>query len=273
MKSYTCLIIISSLILSSCGSISIIEPQNERFPSALSVNEKNCSELVKAFFVDTKNEFSVDAKFFQKKTSLEVTNEELLELNSLFTPREFTENADMFRSIFLYSRDDTKTRGSLLNEFKSQINGNAVDEENSSWKKFSHHKNKVDEKKKKIAGKRKEQIYEALYFSCKTQIKGTPTAQDLSRAKRLTYALTAGSLGSSTITYSAVHWEEDKDSKWFNELYFSLGITTVFSFLGGKLVLANPSLNPWTGKMPITFLTNALTDAAVTGVYAALFKT
>lgn len=177
------------------------------------------------------------------------------------------------KAIALFANGDESIQKNLTDEFNNQLSGNPADESNEVWKKFTYHKDKVEIQKKKFKSVEKAAIFEKLYYSCKTQIKTKPNAAQLKQAKKLTYALTAGSFGSTVVTYSAVHWDEEKNKKWFSEISFSLGIGVALTFIGGKLVLANPNLHPWKGKMPLAFLNNAVSDAGVSGIYAYAFGT
>ncbi|MBC7427406.1 MAG: hypothetical protein H7336_02265 [Bacteriovorax sp.] len=278
MKKSFILTNIFALFLTSCSSFK----SAERIPAAANLP---CQEIIKEFFIDKKSD--VMATELKKYLKMDLNAEEVGTFFKEFSDADAKltdRQVETFRAIFLYGKEDAKIRQELLKEFSSQMNGTPVDETNKTWEKFAAHKKKVDAKKEKLianekteAGKaaavEKGAIYEKLYYSCKTQIKGKPTPVDLKYAKRLTYALTAGGLGSSIISYNVVHWDEEKNQKYFNELYFTLGIGVVLSFIGGKLVLANPNLNPWTGKMPMAFLSNAISDAGVSGIYAFMFKT
>ncbi|MBC7713071.1 MAG: hypothetical protein H7177_07015 [Rhizobacter sp.] len=266
MKKSLIVINIVALFLTSCSSFK----NTEREPAAADLP---CQDIVKEFFTDKKTDaMSAELKKYLK---MDLTADEANDFFKEFSDADakLTERqVETFRAIFLYGKEDAKVRQELLKEFRSQMNGKGIDDTNKTWEKFATHKKKVDAKKAKMIPE-KAAIYEKLYYSCKTQIKGKPTDVDLKYAKRLTYALTAGGLGSSIISYNTVHWNEEKNQKYFNELYFTLGIGMVFSFIGGKLVLSNPNLNPWTGKMPMAFLSNAISDAGVSGIYAYMFKT
>lgn len=274
-KSLICINILA-LFLTSCSSFK----NTERLPAA---SELSCTEVVKDFFVERK---VVTEEEYKSALNFELTAQELKDFFHEFAGADadvVAREADTFKAIFLYGKNDQKVRLELLKEFNNLLNRKSEDDASFVWKKFAAHKKKVDAKKEKMiarekteagksAARGKAEIFEKLYYSCKSQTRGMPTAQELKQAKKLTYALAAGSFGSSLITYSGVHWEEEKNQKWFNELYFSLGIGLAFSFISGKLVMANPNLNPWTGKMPLAFLNNAVSDAGVSGVYGFLFQ-
>lgn len=275
MKRSLIIINIVALFLTSCGSI---RPQAERIPAA----SFTCQEMIKSFFQEKKSD-SVEAEL-KAFVKIDITDEEVSDFLKEFSDSELsTLDEDMLRAIFLYGKEDAGVRRDLLKEFRHQLSGKDIDENNKTWKKFAAHKAKVDDKKKKMiakeetaAGKKaateKAKIFEKLYYRCKTQIQGKPTAHDFKQAKRLTYAIMAGSFGSSLITYSTVHREEEKNQKWFNELFFTLGIDLMFNYIGGRFVLTNPNLNPWTGKMPMAFLSSTLSDVGVSGAYAFFFK-
>lgn len=279
MKKPLIIINIVALFLSSCGTIQPYPEKGEREPATA----QSCQEIAQAIIGSDKkpDAMKTELKAFVK---LDLTDEEVSDFFKQFSDKNISSrDEDMYRSIFLYAKEDAVVRRNLFKEFYNQEAGSGVDENNKVWEKFAAHKKKVDEKKTKMlakektdAGKKaaleKSKIFEKLYYSCKTQIKGPPTPQVLKQAKRLTFALAAGGLGATALSYTGVHWEEEKNKKWFNELYFTLGIGAVFTLIGGKLVLANPKLNPWTGKMPLAFLNNALSDAGVSAVYAFIFK-
>jgi hypothetical protein len=276
MKKCIIILNLSSLLLTSCGTY-----QNTQVIRTPAEEAKGCSEIVKSFFPVKRLTPEESTQILKNKIQLDLTPEEARDFFKYFSLGDLdVDSQDQLRSIYLYSATDPKVRIELLNEMNMLRAGHAPNEKNKIWKQFTAHKEKVDAKKKKIINSKeagfyeKSLLYEKLYYSCKTQVKSAPTAADFRTAKKLTYALTAGALGSSIATYSAVHWEEEKNSKWFNELYFSLGITFALSFFGGKFILANPNLKAWTVKMPVSYLNNAVTDGLVSGVaYGYLFKT
>lgn len=277
MKKSLILANILALFLTSCSSYQV----NDRVPAA-ETSQLTCNELV-SNIVTVKKPDAMKARL-QSFVKLDLSDEEMSDFFKQFSDKNLsTRDEDMYRSIFLYAKEDADVRRNLFREFFNQQAGSGIDEENKVWSKFIAHKKRVEEKKIKILAKEKTKagkvaaiekakIFEKLYYSCKTQIKGAPSPQVLKQAKHLTFALAAGGLGATTLSYSAVHWEEEKNKKWFNELYFTLGIGVVFSLIGGKLILANPKLSPWTGKMPLAFLNNTISDAGVSGVYAFMFK-
>jgi hypothetical protein len=275
MKRSLIIINILSLFLTSCAAI---RPQAERVPAA----DSTCQEMIKAFFQEEKNDsMGADLKAFLK---IDTTDEETSDFFKEFSDSKLsTLDEDTLRAIFLYGKEDASVRRDLLKEFHHQISGSDIDENNKAWEKFAAHKRKVDDKKQKmiakeetVAGKKaaseKAQIFEKLYYRCKTQIQSKPTPLALKQAKHLTYAIMAGSFGSSVISYSTVHRDEEKNKKWFNELFFTLGIDLMFNYIGGRFVLTNPNLNPWKGKMPMAFLSSTLSDVGVSGAYALFFK-
>jgi hypothetical protein len=265
------------LLISSCGTF---QGAAKRIPASA---DTSCRDLVTPF-LKLKSEDLMGMEI-SSLVKLDLTKEEISDFFKYFSDRNvLARDEDTLRAIFLYAKEDSLVRQTLFKEYNSQLSGSSIDETNKIWEKFIYHKKRVDLKKEKMIQKEtasgakqsafaKSLIYEKLYYSCKTQIKGTPTSSALKQAKYLTYALSAGGLGATTISYTGVHWEEEKNKKWFNELYFTLGIGLVFTFIGGKLVLANPKLNPWTGKMPLAFLNNALSDIGVSGAYAYFFRT
>ena len=267
MKKSLIVLNISALFFTSCASVQNDYAHIERLPAAT----LSCNEMVKTI-LKKKKSANDDAQTFKSKVGLDITPGELNSFFKQFSAADLTtENSDTIKSIFLFSRDDSAIKKTLLDEFQAQLKGSAPDETNKTWTNFISHKKKVDLQKKKFAIKEKAEIYEKLYYNCKTQVKSSATPFDTRGAKRLSYALTVGGMGSTIATYSTVHWAEEKNNKWFNELYFSLGMGMVLSFIGSKFVVANPKLNPWTGKMPLAFLYNATTDAAVSGIYGQIF--
>lgn len=279
MRKTLIIINVASLILTSCGSLAPVQETSERAPAAA----LSCQEIAQAII---SNDNKPDAMKTQLKAfvKLDLTDEEMSDFFKQFNDSNLSSRSeDMFRSIFLYAKEDAEIRRTLFKEFYNELSGTGIDKDNKIWNKFISHKKKVDAQREKMLAKEKtnagkiaaiekSKIFEKLYYSCKTQIKGTPTPDVLRQAKRLTFALTAGGLGATAMSYTAVHWEEEKNKKWFNELYFTLGLGVFFSIVGGKLILANPKLNPWTGKMPLAFLNNAISDVGVSGIYAFLFK-
>ncbi len=224
--------------------------------------------------------FEENSKNLKKRLALELKAEEVADYFKYFQVSDLNDkNADILRSLYIYSANDPKVRIDLLHELSLIHAEKSTGEKNKDWKQFIAHKKRVDLKKLKIVKKggedafAKSEFFEKLYYSCKTQIKAAPNPADISQAKRMTYALTAGALSSSTITYAAVHWDEEKNNKWYNELAFSLAITGTLSFIGGKLVLSDPKLSPWTGKMPLTYASKAFSDGFISGIYGYLFNT
>ncbi len=213
------------------------------------------------------------AKILKNYLSMDLTADEIDDFYRYFSEyNPKPSDAPTFRAIFYFSNGDAEVRKSLLAEFQKEVFGSDVDPKNELWKKFAAHRTKVEKKTTGMAGD-KVRVYEKLYYSCKSHVKSKPTPETARMAKRLTYALTAGGLGSSAITYTTVNWDKEKDSKWFNELYFTLGISLVFTYVAGKFVLANDKLHPWKGKMPITFFNSAASDIGVSGVYHFFFNT
>lgn len=262
MKNLFILINILSLFLVSCGNL---QPVFKREPAA----EKTCALLMKDFISPVEGDKKVLTDYLKMDLSADEVSD-FFKYFSEYNPKE--RDASTFRAIFYFSNGDTEVRKSLLSEFRKEVAGSDVDPKNEMWKKFAAHREKVEKKTTSMIPD-KAQAYEKLYYSCKSQVKSKPTPETARMAKRLTYALTAGGLGSSAITYTTVNWDKEKDSKWFNELYFTLGISLVFTYVAGKFVLANDKLHPWKGKMPITFFNSAASDIGVSGVYHYFFNT
>lgn len=276
MKKSLIIINVLALFLTSCGNF--VGTPSQRGPATANT-DRPCTDLVKDFFTKT-NDLSLKTSLKMELTKAQ-TDDFFKEFGEFNLSKEQSET---LRAIFLFSRDEHSIRKNLLKEYHNEIDGKGIDATNKTWEKFASHKKRVEIQKQKFLAKEKTEagkagaleksmIYEKLYYSCKTQIQGKPTASDLKQAKRLTYALTAGSIGSGAVTYTAVHWEEDKNSKWFNELYFTLGIGLVLSYVNGKFVFANPSLNPWLAKMPLAFASNSVSDIEVSALYSYIFST
>lgn len=265
MKNLIIIINILSLFLVSCGHV---PPRAERSVAA----ETNCALLMKVFITPTGQQADM-SKTLKDYLGIDLSAEEVSDYFKYFSEFNPTEReASSFRAIFYFSNGDAETRRALLSAYRTEVAGGEVDSKNQIWKKFTDHRKKVEKKTSGMISE-KARVFEKLYYSCKSQVKSKPTPETARQAKRLTYALTAGGLGSSIMTYSAVNWEEEKNSKWFNELYFSLGISLVFTFISAKFVLANDKLHPWKGKMPLTFLNAALADIGVSGAYHYFFNT
>jgi hypothetical protein len=269
-----------SLLLSSCGSFQSQLTRTERAPAAIG---QSCAGLMKEFFNDKVAPDTL-ASNLAAKVKIELNKEEIQDFLAEFENEKLS-SADykMTRSIMLFTRNDSDSRKILLREFHFQTKGGSTNDSNKVWSKFIAHRNKVEAHKNKLISKAinkseileaedKGAIFEKLYYSCKAQVKGPPSAENIKQSKRLRYALMAGGMGSVVTTYSAVHWNEEKNEKWFKELYFVLGMGLVLNFIGGKLILGNPNLSPWKQKMPLTFLNNAINDVGVSGAYAFLFK-
>lgn len=277
MKRSLIILNIITLFLTSCGSI---RPSAERIPAGVELT--TCQEVMKIFFEEKKSDPNApELKAFLK---IDLTDDEVSDFFKEFDDLKIsTLDEDTLRAIFLYGKEDANVRVDLLKEFHHQISGNEIDENNKVWEQFAAHKKKVDDKKQKMiakeetsagktAAQEKAKIFEKLYYRCKTQIQGKPTPLVFKQAKHLTYAIMAGSFGSSVVTYSIAHRDEEKNQKWFNELFFTLGIDLMFNYIGGRFILTNPNLNPWKGKMPMAFLSSALSDVGVSGAYALFFK-
>jgi hypothetical protein len=259
---------ISALLLTSCANFTQDYSRIERLPAA---EELSCNEMIKAFF-KKKNNSAQDTITFKSKTGLDIDSNEAAAFFKQFKANDLSdENSSTIKAIYLFSKDNTIVKKNLLDEFELQLKGSAPDETNKTWMQFTSHKKKVDSQKKKFQIKEKADIYEKLYYNCKTQIKSSAGPGDLKQAKRLTYAITTGGFASAIATYSTVHWEEEKNSRWFNELYFTLGVSLVLTYFSSKFLTTNANLNPWTGKLPLTLLTNAFTDVGVSALYASLF--
>lgn len=266
-------ILISSfiLLLSSC---SFYQAPNDREPAAA----KSCNDLMKSFF---------STPSFSKKLNIDASDDDLAKFAKFFTNIDFDRisesDADMLRSIYLFSNGDVKVREQLAIQFNSILKGETADSKNKEWSRFLKHKTKVETAQKKIIKKNltseglekaraKSLIYEKLYYSCRAQTQKAPSSAEIKQAKYLTYALTAGASASAASTYSVIHWEEEKDSKWMKGLYFEVGLNAVFSYIGGKYVTTNPKLNPWTARAPLTYLNAAGADAGTSAVYAYFFN-
>lgn len=262
MKNLFILINVLCLFLTSCGNLPVAL---ERTPAG----EENCTTLMKDFLSPVEKE----RKYLTEYLKMDLDKEEVSDFFKYFSEYNPTHrDVPTFRAIFYFSNGDAEVRKSLLSEFRKEVAGSETDPKNEMWKKFTAHRTKV-EKKTKTMPEEKVQVYQKLYYSCKSQVKAKPTPESARMAKRLTYALTAGGLGSSAVTYTTVNWDKEKDTKWFNELYFTLGISLVFTYIAGKFVLANDKLHPWKGKMPITFFNAAASDIGVSGVYHYFFNT
>lgn len=113
--------------------------------------------------------------------------------------------------------------------------------------------------------------YERLYYACRNTVK-TPD-NPASETKMLTWAITAGGVGSTMATYSVVNWDKEKDANWYKELVFVIGMSLVLNYINGRYILANPSLSPWTQRLPLTMGVVAAQDIGTTALYGLLFST
>lgn len=199
---------------------------------------------------------------------------------------DFDNDDSFLRAIFMYSMNNKLQRLELLKNYRAQgleSQFSPTLEIKKDWEKLQHHHEKVSMKTKEIIKKEskktnlenaifKARSFENLYYSCKMTMKTKPTMFEKEQAKKLTYAITAGGLASTVGVYSAVNWDKEKDSKWFNELYFSSLLAVFSNYLAGRLVLTNSNLNPWKGKMPLSFLNNMGGDIGVASAYGYLFQ-
>lgn len=293
------------LLISSCGHRTIQTDQTidmamtenanandiSRVP-AVESSGKECLKLV-SMAVRTENastsvlERSLDEFYsqFELKTGLKLNFEQKLDFENIFKEENFDiYDFNTLKSIMLYSGNDHAIRMRLLNSFKDSIlskYGETIAD--NEWETFKRHQQRVESRVKSILEKKAEgkfnpkrsaEIFEKLYYQCKTQIKtnigNESTVQ--AQAKKLTFALTAGAVFATVGSYSLANWKYEKDEKWFKELAFSTAITTVFTYLGGKHVLANDKLNNWTQKAPLNFLFKALGDVGISAVYGMFFN-
>lgn len=270
------------LLTSSCTTPPPIAPspiKSEREPAS----SLQCKEIITSFLSPVR----FDAQTFNKKLALDISNDQLA--NYLYAFREvdlnkFTEDQlSSMRAIYLFSQDDKPLRDELVTQFIKVIKGETPDSKNKNWDRFSAHKKKLDKYKEnklakattpemKAAAREQSLIYEKLYMSCKSHVQKKPTPADLRLAKNLTYALTAGAITSTSATYSYIHREEEKDSKWMKGLYFEIALTGIFTYVGGTFVTSNPRLNPWTVRAPLTYFNAAVADLGPSGAYSFFFN-
>lgn len=112
--------------------------------------------------------------------------------------------------------------------------------------------------------------YERLYYACRNTVK-TPD-NPASETRMLTWAITAGGVGSTMTTYSIVNWDKEKDADWYKELFFVIGMSLVLNYVNGRFILANPALSPWRQRLPLTMGVVAAQDIGVTALYGLIFS-
>lgn len=112
-------------------------------------------------------------------------------------------------------------------------------------------------------------IYRSLSLKCSNKGISSTTPE---QAKLLTKAFTAGSIGSAVATYSFINWDREKDGRWYGELGWTLFWASLFGFINGKYVFANPNLKPWLHRLPLTFVVAASEDALISSLYSPVFN-
>nr|BDT29579.1 hypothetical protein BHI3_30450 [Bacteriovorax sp. HI3] len=266
-----------TLLFSACST----PLHQERDPAT--AKPESCKEIVTSFLAPSR--FNGEA--FAKKMQIEATTDELSNLFYAFRDIDLNtlndEEIRTMRAIYLFSQGDKTLRDELAAEFIKTVKGEAADLKNKNWDRFLAHKKKIDKyRAKKIATaksaedklslEKKVVLYEKLYMSCKSHVQKKPTPADLRLAKKLTWALTAGSMTSTAVTYAYTHKDEEKDSKWMKGMYFELALSGIFTYVGGTFVTSNPRLNPWTVRAPLTYFNAAVADLGPSGAYSYFFN-
>ena len=100
--------------------------------------------------------------------------------------------------------------------------------------KFMRHEEKLQKKfatDEKMSAKEKKR-YEELYYGCRAL---SPNAVNQNAArdfKRFNFSLSLGTLGAS---YAFFNMDRDINAEWFSKLGYDLGITVLFSYVGGNV--------------------------------------
>lgn len=275
MKTTPALLVLT-LLFSACST----PIHMDRGPAA---KPESCKEILTPFLAPSR----FNAETFNKRLQLEATTDQLSDFFFAFRAIDLNtlndEEIRSMRAIYLFSQDDKALRDDLIAEFVKTVKGEPVDLKNKNWDRFLSHKKKIDKyRAKKTATaksaedklnlEKKIALYEKLYMSCKSHVQKKPTPADLRLAKKLTWALTAGSMTSTAVTYAYTHKDEEKDSKWMKGMYFELALSGIFTYVGGTFVTSNPRLNPWTVRAPLTYFNAAVADLGPSGAYSYFFN-
>lgn len=252
----------------------------------LPAQEASCREMAADFIKPDLKNFNAE-DFNHTKLQLDISRDQLAHYLSFFTEfnlNQFSnEQLRTMRSIYLFSQGDFDMRKDLVAQFIKILKNESVDPKNKIWARFTAHQKKVqkytDKKmakaktpEAKTIAKEQSLLYEKLYFSCKAHTQKAPSAVEMRRAKHLTYALTAGAITSTGVTYSAMHYDEEKDAKWLKGLGFEIALTAIFTYVGGTFVTSNPKMNPWTVRAPLSYLNAAVADLGPSGAYSFIFN-
>ncbi len=270
------ILLIFTLLFTACSS----PVHQNRGPAA---KPESCKEIITSFLAPS----LFNGEAFAKKLQLEATTDQLADLFYAFRGIDLNtlkdEEIRSVRAIYLFSQDDKPLRDELIVEFIKTVKGEPVDLKNKNWQRFLSHKKKIDKYRakqitasksaaQKMNLEKKIALYEKLYMSCKSHVQKKPTPADLRLAKKLTWALTAGSMTSTAATYAYTHKDEEKDSKWMKGMYFELALSGIFTYVGGTFVTSNPRLNPWTVRAPLTYFNAAVADLGPSGAYSYFFN-
>lgn len=100
-------------------------------------------------------------------------------------------------------------------------------------KKFVKHEDKLNRKfesgKMSLAEQKR---YQDLYYGCRALRPNEVNKNAAKDFKRFNLSLNLGSLGAS---YAFYNMDKEKDGAWFGELGYDIGITLLFSYVGGNI--------------------------------------
>lgn len=101
-------------------------------------------------------------------------------------------------------------------------------------KKFINHENIIKEKlaSKKISSIEKIKRYEELYYGCRSFRPNDVNQNAVRDFKRFNLSLNLGTLAAS---YAFYNMDKDIDAEWFKKLGYDIGVTLLFSYVGGNI--------------------------------------
>ncbi|MGZ3807687.1 MAG: hypothetical protein ACXVCE_06340 [Bacteriovorax sp.] len=98
--------------------------------------------------------------------------------------------------------------------------------------KFIAHEKKIQEKVTlKAMTPKEEERYHELYYGCRALTPNEVNRNAARDFKRFNLALNLGSLGAS---YAFYNMDKEKNGEWFGKLGYDIGITVLFSYVGGQ---------------------------------------
>ncbi|MBC7713440.1 MAG: hypothetical protein H7177_08875 [Rhizobacter sp.] len=213
------------------------------FTNAIAGNAGDCRSIMLDFIAKAdkkenvellKNSWSQSQKklFISEAKSLGFSDDNIkIMIESLNMQPESvgTERAGNYLT-YVLSLSDKEQKTALMD--LAQLDGREINSKHI--KKFIVHENKIQEKfkAKNLTTSADQKRYKELYYGCRALRSNEVNKNATRDFKRFNLALNLGTLGAS---YAYYNMDKDLNAEWFGKLGYDIGVTLMFSYVGGSI--------------------------------------